>query len=101
MPTGIEIQEEAAANMPSKEWKQKRYKKPWVQGDTISVGIGQGYWTATPLQVAKATSIVVNNGKIHTPHLMKSVEGSIIEPYQDPLLYEDITDPKTSLLGCR
>ena len=94
MPTGIEIQEEATANMPSKEWKQKRYKKPWVQGDTISVGIGQGYWTATPLQVAKATSIVVNNGKIHTPHLMKSVEGATIEPYQDPLLYEDITDPK-------
>jgi penicillin-binding protein 2 len=94
MPTGIEIQEEATANMPSKEWKQKRYKKPWVQGDTISVGIGQGYWTATPLQVAKATSIVVNNGKIHTPHLMKSVEGVTIEPYQDPLLYEDITDPK-------
>ena len=94
MPTGIEIQEEATANMPSKEWKQKRYKKPWVQGDTISVGIGQGYWTATPLQVAKATSIVVNNGKIHTPHLMKLVEGATIEPYQDPLLYEDITDPK-------
>lgn len=94
MPTGIEIQEEATANMPSKEWKQKRYKKPWVQGDTISVGIGQGYWTATPLQVAKATSIVVNNGKIHTPHLMKSVEGATIEPYQDPLLYEDITEPK-------
>ena len=94
MPTGIEIQEEATANMPSKEWKQKRYKRPWVQGDTISVGIGQGYWTATPLQVAKATSIVVNNGKIHTPHLMKSVEGATIEPYQDPLLYEDITDPK-------
>lgn len=58
------------------------------------MGIGQGYWTATPLQVAKATSIVVNNGKIHTPHLMKSVEGATIEPYQDPLLYEDITDPK-------
>ena len=35
MPTGIEIQEEATANMPSKEWKQKRYKRPWVQGDTI------------------------------------------------------------------
>ena len=41
MPTGIEIQEEATANMPSKEWKQKRYKKPWVQGDTISVGIAK------------------------------------------------------------
>ena len=40
MPTGIEIQEEATANMPSKEWKQKRYKKPWVQGRyNLS-----GYW---------------------------------------------------------
>ena len=49
--------------------EQKRYKKPWVQGDTISVGIGQGYWTATPLQVAKATSIVVNNGKSYIRHI--------------------------------
>ncbi|BFU61174.1 MULTISPECIES: penicillin-binding protein 2 [Rodentibacter] len=94
MPTGIEINEEASANMPTRSWKQKRYKRQWVQGDTISVGIGQGYWTATPLQVAKATAILVNNGKVNTPHLMKSVEGVTIEPYQDPLLYEDITEPK-------
>ena len=94
MPTGIEISEEATANMPSKEWKQKRYKRQWVQGDTISVGIGQGYWTATPLQVAKATAILVNNGKVNTPHLMKSVEGAKVEPYQDPRLYDDITEPK-------
>lgn len=90
MPTGIDILEETAAIMPTREWKQKRHKKPWVQGDTISVGIGQGYWTATPLQVAKATAILVNNGKINTPHLMKAVEGSTVELYQDPLLYEDI-----------
>ena len=76
----------------------KRYKRPWVQGDTISVGIGQGYWTATPLQVAKATSIVVNNGKIHTPHLMKSVEGATIEPYQDPL-YMKILPILNKLIG--
>ncbi|SSY93870.1 Penicillin-binding protein A [Aggregatibacter aphrophilus] len=94
VPTGIDIQEETGANMPTREWKQKRYKKAWVQGDTISVGIGQGYWTATPLQLAKATSILVNNGKVNTPHLMKSVEGSVVEPYKDPLLYEDITEPK-------
>ena len=84
VPTGIDIQEETGANMPTREWKQKRYKKAWVQGDTISVGIGQGYWTATPLQLAK----------VNTPHLMKSVEGSVVEPYKDPLLYEDITEPK-------
>ena len=94
MPTGIEIQEETAANMPTREWKQKRYKRPWVQGDTISVGIGQGYWTATPLQVAKATAILVNNGKVNTPHLMKAIEGAELSPYKDPLIYPDISEPK-------
>ena len=94
MPTGIEIQEEAAANMPSREWKQKRYKRPWVLGDTISVGIGQGYWTATPLQVAKATAILVNNGKVNTPHLMKAIEGAELSPYKYPLIYPDISEPK-------
>lgn len=94
VPTGIDIQEETAGIMPSREWKQKRYKKSWLQGDTISVGIGQGYWIATPLQVAKATSILVNNGRVNTPHLMKFIEGKTLEPYQDPLLYEDITTPK-------
>lgn len=96
VPTGIEINEEASANMPTREWKQKRYKRQWVQGDTISVGIGQGYWTSTPLQVAKATAVLVNNGKVNTPHLMKSIEGATVEPYQDPRLYEDITEPKQS-----
>ena len=96
MPTGIDIQEETAANIPTREWKQKRYKRPWVQGDTISVGIGQGYWTATPLQVAKATTILVNNGKVNTPHLMKAIEGEVLEPYEDPLLYPDINTPKVA-----
>lgn len=96
MPTGIDIQEETAGIMPSREWKQKRYKKPWVLGDTIPVGIGQGYWIATPLQLAKATAILVNNGKINTPHLMKETMGTSVEPYKDPLLYEDITEPQKS-----
>ena len=93
MPTGIDIKEETAAIMPTREWKQKRYKKPWVMGDTIPVGIGQGYWTATPLQLAKATSVLVSNGKVNTPHLMKETHGSSVEPYKDPLLYDDIKEP--------
>ncbi|PJG85132.1 penicillin-binding protein 2 [Conservatibacter flavescens] len=93
LPTGIDIREESSGIMPDRQWKMKRYKKPWVQGDTIPVGIGQGYWTATPLQLAKATSIVVNNGRINTPHLMKQIIGSTVEPYKDPLLYEDISEP--------
>lgn len=92
LPTGIDLREESTGIMPDRAWKQRRHKKPWVQGDTIPVGIGQGYWTATPLQLAKATSILVNNGKIYTPHLMKQIMANEQESYQDPLLYEDIND---------
>ncbi|EEY10441.1 penicillin-binding protein 2 [Mannheimia haemolytica] len=89
--TGIDIFEESAGVMPTREWKQKRYKKPWVQGDTIPVGIGQGYWISTPLQLAKATAVLINNGRVNTPHLMLEVQSSnSVTPYQDPLLYEDI-----------
>ncbi|MCK3655112.1 penicillin-binding protein 2 [Pasteurellaceae bacterium Macca] len=90
MKTGIDLGEESVGIMPSREWKQKRYKKPWVQGDTISVGIGQGYWISTPLQLAKATAVLINNGKVNTPHLMKEVMANEITPYADPLLYDDI-----------
>ena len=43
----------------SKEWKEARFKESWWRGDTISVGIGQGYWTATPMQIANALNILV------------------------------------------
>ncbi|PID51392.1 MAG: penicillin-binding protein 2 [Pasteurellales bacterium] len=88
--TGIDIFEESSAIMPSREWKQKRHKRSWLQGDTVSVGIGQGYWTATPLQLAKALTVLVNNGKVNTPHLMKQIVGTDVTLYQDPLIYDDI-----------
>lgn len=71
--TGIDIAEELAGVMPNREWKMKNFKKPWYQGDTISVGIGQGYWTATPVQMSKALMILINNGVVHTPHLLDSM----------------------------
>ncbi|CAH8200909.1 penicillin-binding protein 2 [Vibrio aestuarianus] len=70
--TGIDIFEESKANMPTREWKIARHRTPWYQGDTIPVGIGQGYWTATPMQIAKATSVLVNHGKVIAPHLLRS-----------------------------
>lgn len=70
--TGIDIHEESKANMPSREWKMARHRTPWYQGDTIPVGIGQGYWTATPMQIAKATSVLINRGKVIPPHLLKA-----------------------------
>ena len=70
--TGIDIYEESKANMPTREWKMARFHQPWYQGDTIPVGIGQGYWTATPLQIAKATSVLIHHGKVIAPHLLRS-----------------------------
>ncbi|MGF1853739.1 penicillin-binding protein 2 [Vibrio satsumensis] len=70
--TGIDIYEESKANMPTRDWKMARHRVPWYQGDTIPVGIGQGYWTATPMQIAKATSVLVNEGEVTAPHLLRS-----------------------------
>ncbi|MBQ4831683.1 penicillin-binding protein 2 [Pseudoalteromonas sp. MMG010] len=69
--SGIDIHEETTAILPSKEWKENRFKESWWRGDTISVGIGQGYWTATPIQIANATNILVNKGINHPPHLVQ------------------------------
>ena len=74
--TGVDISEERSGVMPSREWKMARYRKPWYQGDTIPVGIGQGYWTATPLQLAKAMTILINDGEVKPPHLLKSIQGN-------------------------
>ncbi|TMN70648.1 penicillin-binding protein 2 [Pseudoalteromonas sp. S1727] len=69
--TGIDIHEETTAILPSKEWKEARFKESWWRGDTISVGIGQGYWTATPMQIANALNILVNKGINRPPHLVQ------------------------------
>ena len=89
-PTGIDIDGEKPGLLPSREWKRKRFKRPdeqrWYQGDSVSVGIGQGYNLATPLQLAFATSIVANDGVVYRPHLVRHVtdaktgENRAIEP---------------------
>ncbi|MEF2276639.1 penicillin-binding transpeptidase domain-containing protein, partial [Pseudomonas aeruginosa] len=67
------------------EWKLKRFKKPWYQGDTIPVGIGQGYWTATPIQMNKALMILINDGVVKVPHLLQStVEDGKPVPWVQP-----------------
>lgn len=71
--TGIDIEGEAFGLMPSREWKMKRHKQKWYAGDTISVGIGQGYWLSTPLQLAYATAILANKGVAAQPHLVRSI----------------------------
>ena len=83
--TGIDLPQESAGNMPTRDWKMKRFKKPWYQGDTIPVGIGQGYWTATPLQMNKALMILINDGVVKVPHLLRATrEGRTMVPWRQP-----------------
>ena len=74
--TGIDIHEESSGILPSAEWKRARFNQNWYAGETISVGIGQSYWTVTPLQLAQATSTLVNRGVIRPPHLLKATSQS-------------------------
>ena len=76
-PTGLDIEGEKPGLLPSREWKRKRFRRPeeqrWYQGDSVSVGIGQGYNLATPMQLAFATSILASNGVVYRPHLVRHV----------------------------
>lgn len=82
--TGIDIYEESKGLMPTREWKKKNRKESWFWGDTISVGIGQGYWKATPIQMIKALMTLINHGKVVTPHfLLSSQSGTQQDPYRD------------------
>ena len=71
--SGLDLGEETKAIMPSREWKRSRYNAPWYDGDTISLGIGQGYWTVTPIQLTQATAILARRGEVITPNILHSI----------------------------
>jgi penicillin-binding protein 2 len=79
--TGVDIQGEVRGVLPSQDWKRKTYKKPeqkkWFAGETISLGIGQGYNTFTMLQLASATATLVNGGVKHTPQLVVATQEAV------------------------
>ncbi len=85
--TGIDIQGEVRGVLPSQEWKRRTYKRPeqkkWYAGETISLGIGQGYNTFTMLQLATATGALANNGIKYTPHLVIGTQDAGSQVTQD------------------
>lgn len=76
--TGVDIEGESAGVLPSQAWKKRRFRKlehqKWYPGETISIGIGQGYNAYTPIQLAQAIATLANNGVMYRPHLVKYVE---------------------------
>ena len=72
--TGIDIREESSAVQPSRAWKRAKHGQPWYLGDTVNIGIGQGYWTTTPLQLTHAIGIVASRGRNFTPRLVQAIQ---------------------------
>ncbi len=106
--TGIDITGESAGILPSQEWKTKRFKQKWYAGETISVGIGQGYNSYTPLQLAQAIAAIANDGVMFRPHIVDYVEDvatrarTVVEPQPlrtIPLNPEHLKVVKDALVG--
>jgi penicillin-binding protein 2 len=76
--SGIDLAGEFAGVLPSPEWKMKRFKQPaqqkWFPGETISIGIGQGYHSYTPLQLAQAMAMLATGGTMYKPRLLDHID---------------------------
>ncbi|MBU0901582.1 MAG: penicillin-binding protein 2 [Gammaproteobacteria bacterium] len=89
----LDMFEETAGLMPSREWKRVRYRQAWYPGETLILGIGQGYMQTTPLQLAQATTLMATRGKWIRPHLAKTIQGRVpVDP--NPLPDIVLRDPK-------
>jgi penicillin-binding protein 2 len=100
-PTGIDIAGERGGIMPSPAWKKTVFKareqQVWFPGETVIVGIGQGYWTATLLQLAKATALLAMRGQPYQPRLVRALvdpeTGAVEEKKPRPLPRIELKDP--------
>jgi len=94
-PTGIDLEGELRGILPSTEWKRKAYRKAeqqrWYAGETISLGIGQGYNSFTIVQLAKAITILSNGGQRYTPHLVRDIV-DVVSGERHPVVPEHL-DP--------
>jgi penicillin-binding protein 2 len=73
-PTGIHLDHESSGLIPTAAWKKKRFREPWQEGETLSVAIGQGFNTASPMQMAVLISAVASGGKRYKPLLLEAVK---------------------------
>jgi penicillin-binding protein 2 len=87
--TGVAMEHEKSGLIPTSEWKLRRYKRPWQEGETLSIAIGQGFNLVTPLQLALMTATVANGGSLYKPGMIEKIrdpDGHIIEQFQPTVL---------------
>nr|WP_318660231.1 penicillin-binding protein 2 [uncultured Treponema sp.] len=94
--TQVDLPSHSKGFVPTALWKERKYHERWLDGDTMAVSIGQGYTTATPLQVADVMCMVCNSGKIYKPHLLKEVRDpvtdEIIQSVEPEVMFENSID---------
>ncbi len=90
--TGVDLPGEVAGLVPNPDWKLSRINEMWVGGDTYNMSIGQGYTQVTTLQIADLISMIVNEGTIYVPHLLKEVRdvvtGEVVEKRKPRILHK-------------
>jgi len=86
--TGIDLPNEKRGIVPNKEWKFRKYHQPWFIGETLNAVIGQGYFLATPLQVAVNTALIAS-AKLPKPYIVKKIDNNLTKP-----LLKDVLTPK-------
>ena len=91
--TGIDLPSQSEGFVPSPKWKARRFHEKWPNGDTMNMSIGQGFTLASPLQVANMACMVINNGVIYKPHLLKEIRdpssGEVIKTVQPEILHKE------------
>jgi penicillin-binding protein 2 len=81
--TGIDLPGESEGNIPDPDWKEQTFGEPWTIGDTYNMGIGQGFVSTTPIQMAMVTAAVANGGDVLVPHVVHQVtsaDGRVVVP---------------------
>jgi penicillin-binding protein 2 len=95
--TGIDLPGEIAGFIPTPQWKERRFHERWLGGDTMNMSIGQGYTLVTPIQMANMVSMVVNDGIVYQPHLLKEirdpVSGAVERTVAPTVLHKSDIDP--------
>ncbi|THG79425.1 penicillin-binding protein 2 [Pseudomonas sp. A-1] len=89
----LDLSEEAAGLMPSREWKRANRRQGWFPGETVITGIGQGYMLTTPLQLAQATALIANRGRWVRPRLLRDADGMSAEQLMASGLLEERDTP--------
>ena len=98
MSLGIGLENEKGGLIPSTDWKEKKYKKKWLRGETIPVSIGQGYVLMTPIQLASMISTVANEGTVFRPQLVKRImdpEGKTLKEFKPEIVTTTVIKPQS------